>query len=153
MCPWPLVAVSISRVPAALVSGGAPRDVPRMTAGPPEITPRDVPPCGCADPGVANASTCYCGVEDLLRIIRRRYSLAVMNAIHGRGEARYHDIAEAVTAMSSSTLAETLHALVAARLVDRHETDARPQATYALTESGAKLLSRLHQLLSELDSP
>ena len=120
-------------------------------AGPSDISPRDVPPCGCAEPGAANASTCYCGVEDLLRIIRRRYSLAVMNVIHGRGEARYHDIAESMSTMSSSTLAETLHALVTARLLERRETDARPQATYALTESGVKLLSRLRQLLSELD--
>ena len=122
-----------------------------MAVGPSDITPRDVPPCGCSDPGAANASTCYCGVEDLLRIIRRRYSLAVMNVIYGRGEARYHDIAESMSAMSSSTLAETLHALVAARLLERRETDERPQATYALTPSGVKLLNRLRQLLSELD--
>jgi DNA-binding HxlR family transcriptional regulator len=56
-----------------------------------------------------------------------------------------------MSTMSSSTLAETLHALVTARLLERRETDARPQATYALTESGVKLLSRLRQLLSELD--
>jgi DNA-binding HxlR family transcriptional regulator len=127
------------------------RDVPRMAAGPSDISPRDIPPCGCAERGAANASTCYCGVEDLLRIIRRRYSLAVMNVIHGRGAARYHDIAASMSAMSSSTLAETLHALVAARLLERRETDERPHATYALTESGEKLLSRLRQLLSELD--
>ena len=122
-----------------------------MPDGPPDTTSRDIPPCGCSDPGSANASTCYCGVEDLLRIIRRRYSLAVMNVIHGRGEARYHDIAGAMTGMSSSTLAETLHALVAARLVERHETEFRPQGTYGLTESGTKLLRRLRQLLSEID--
>lgn len=122
-----------------------------MHAGPPDATSRDVPPCGCSDPGVANASTCYCGVEDLLRIIRRRYSLAVMNVIHGRGEARYHDIAAAMTGMSSSTLAETLHALVAARLIERHESELRPQARYGLTQSGTKLLRRLRQLLSEID--
>lgn len=113
---------------------------------------RDVPPCGCCDPGAANASTCYCGVEDLLRVIRRRYSLAVMNVVHGRGDARYHDVAEALPAMSSSTLAETLHALAAARLLDRVQTDERPQATYRLTESGVRLLRRLRQLLAELDA-
>ncbi len=111
------------------------------------------PPCGCCDADAGSASTCYCGVEDLLRIIRRRYSLAVMNVIHGRGAARYHDVAAALPGMSSSTLAETLHALVAARLVDRCQTDARPQASYRLTESGAKLLNRLRQLLSEIELP
>jgi DNA-binding HxlR family transcriptional regulator len=136
----------------SLACRAAARDVLRMPAGPSDISTREVPPCGCAEPGAANASTCYCGVEDLLRIIRRRYSLAVMNVIHGRGEARYHDIAESMSAMSSSTLAETLHALVTARLLERRETDERPQATYALTESGVKLLSRLRQLLSELDT-
>ena len=151
MCSSPSPAVSTSRSARPLASRGAARDVPPMAAGPSDITPRDVPPCGCSDPGAANASTCYCGVEDLLRIIRRRYSLAVMNVIHGRGEARYHDIAESMSTISSSTLAETLHALVAARLLERRETDERPQATYALTASGVKLLSRLRQLLTELD--
>ena len=76
-----------------------------------------------------------------------------MNAIHSRGEARYHDVAAALPGMSSSTLAETLHALVAARLADRRRTGERPQSSYALTESGVKLLNRLRQLLSELDTP
>lgn len=103
---------------------------------------------------MANAATCYCGVEDLLRIIRRRYSLAVMNAIHQLGTARYHDVASMLPGLSSSTLAETLHALEAARLMDRDRgTDERPYATYALTQSGTKLLSRLRQLLGELESP
>jgi DNA-binding HxlR family transcriptional regulator len=62
-------------------------------------------------------------------------------------------VAAALPGTSSSTLAETLHALVAARLLDRRQTDQRPQPTYALTASGAKLLSRLRQLLTELDSP
>lgn len=117
-----------------------------------DLTDRDVPPCGCAEPGLADASTCYCGVEDLLRIIRRRYSLAVMNAIHGRGRARYQDVASALPKMSSSTLAETLHALETARLLTRQQYSAdRPHLTYALTDSGIKLLGRLRQLLTEID--
>lgn len=127
-------------------------DVEPMPPGRAELAARELPPCGCSDPGTANAATCYCGVEDLLRIIRRRYSLAVMNAIHVRGDARYHDIAGALPGMSSSTLAETLHALVEARLLDRNQTSARPQASYVLTESGTKLLSRLRKLLVELDT-
>ena len=123
-----------------------------MANGEHDFTERDLPPCGCAEPGLPGASTCYCGVEDLLRIIRRRYSLAVMNAIHGRGRARYQDIATALPGMSSSTLAETLHALETARLLDRQPQAAdRPHLMYSLTVSGAKLLSRLRQLLSELD--
>lgn len=112
---------------------------------------RDVPPCGCGTPGESNASTCYCGVEDLLRIIRRRYSLAVMNVIHSHRTPRYHDVAAALPRISSSTLAETLRALEAAQLLRRnagkHDS---PFATYALTDSGVKLLSRLRQLLEEL---
>ena len=115
------------------------------------MSERDLPPCGCGIPGQASASTCYCGVEDLLRIIRRRYSLAVMNAIHGHPRPRYHDVAGALTGISSSTLAETLRALEAAQLLRRNPgADASPFATYALTDSGVKLLSRLRQLLEEL---
>lgn len=117
-----------------------------------EGTTPELPPCGCSEPGLANATTCYCGVEDLLRIIRRRYSLAVMNAIHVRRQARYNDLAAALPAVSSSTLAETLHALNAARLIDRRQlSEERPHALYSLTESGAKLLSRLRQLLTEIE--
>ena len=122
-----------------------------MTDGPKHYTERGVPACGCSVPGLAGASTCYCGVDDLLRVIRRRYSLAVMNAIHSRGEARYQEIATALPAMSSSTLAETLHALETARLASRQaHSDERPHITYALTESGAKLLARLRDLLAEI---
>jgi DNA-binding HxlR family transcriptional regulator len=122
-----------------------------MTNGPKHYTERDVPACGCSEPRTAGASTCYCGVDDLLRIIRRRYSLAVMNAIHSRGQARYQEIASALPAMSSSTLAETLHALETARLATRQSnSDDRPHTTYSLTESGAKLLARLRDLLAEI---
>ena len=122
-----------------------------MTERPQHLSERDVPPCGCGSPGAASAATCYCGVEDLLRIIRRRYSLAVMNAIHGHPKPRYHDVADALTGISSSTLAETLRALEVAQLLRRMPgEDGSPFATYALTDSGGKLLSRLRQLLEEL---
>lgn len=118
-----------------------------------DMIEHELPPCGCAEPGTANASICYCGVEDLLRIIRRRYSLVVMNAIQSRGSARYVDIAAALPGISSSTLAETLHALDAARLISRVlQSEDRPSVSYALTQSGAKLLRRLRQLLDEVDS-
>lgn len=87
-----------------------------------------------------------------MRIIRRRYSLVVMNAIHGRGRVRYHDIADVLPAISSSTLSETLRALEVAHLLDRCQFDAeRPFMVYSLTSSGEKLLLRLRQLLDEID--
>jgi DNA-binding HxlR family transcriptional regulator len=109
-----------------------------------------VPPCGCASPGAVDAATCYCGVENLLGIIRRRYSLAVMRAIHGRARARYHEVEEAVPEASTSTLAETLRALEDARLLERDVSGARP--TYRLTASGTKLLKRLRGLLEDVQS-
>ena len=122
-----------------------------MSDRPQQLSERDLPPCGCGSPGDASASTCYCGVEDLLRIIRRRYSLAVMNAIHSHPTPRYHDVAGALSGISSSTLAETLRALEAAQLLRRNPGgDDSSFATYALTDSGVKLLSRLRQLLEEL---
>ena len=115
------------------------------------IGERDLPPCGCSAPGESNAATCYCGVEDLLRIIRRRYSLAVMNAIHVHERPRYHEIAASLTGISSSTLAETLRALEAAQLLERSPgSEDSPFPTYTLTPSGSKLLNRLRQLLAEL---
>ena len=110
-----------------------------------------VPPCGCARPGRARPETCYCSVEDLLQIIRRRYSLAVMRALHARPGARYGEIAGAVAEASSSTLAETLRALETARLLDRSsDRDSRPR--YTLTPAGEKLLSRLRLLLEDVQA-
>lgn len=87
-----------------------------------------------------------------MRIIRRRYSLVVMSAIHGRGRVRYHDIAGALPTISSSTLSETLRALEAAHLLDRCQENAeRPYMMYELTKSGVKLLHRLRQLLDEIE--
>lgn len=115
---------------------------------------QDLPPCGCAQPGTADPAFCYCGVEDLLRIIRRRYSLAVLNAIHIRVEARYQDIAMCIPKASSSTLAETLHALEHAQLVRRTLTpDPGSHPAYTLLPAGSKLLSRLRRLLDEVQEP
>jgi DNA-binding HxlR family transcriptional regulator len=116
------------------------------------IGTKDIPPCGCTTPGAASAATCYCGVDDLLRIIRRRYSLAIMSAIHTRGTARFSDIASALSQASSSTLAETLRALEAAQLLTRRDLsdEAGPHTVYSLTPSGVKLLSRLRALLDEV---
>ena len=135
------------------MSATCPPHVHHLSAALNDRSGRDLPPCGCSEPGFANASTCYCGVEDLLRIIRRRYSLAVMNAIHRRTTARYHDVAAALPGISSATLAETLHALDAASLVKRSRpSEDTAFMVYELTPSGVKLLSRLQLLLTELDS-
>jgi len=116
------------------------------------IESTDVASCGCGTPGSADPATCYCGVENLLRIIRRRYSLLVLNAIHTRGTARYHDIATALPRASSSTLAETLRALEAARLIERRDlsNDAAPHTSYTACASGVKLLRRLRGLLEDV---
>ena len=112
--------------------------------------PGDVPPCGCGSPGYTSPSTCYCSVEDLLRVLRRRYSLALMNAIYLNQPARYSDLAHLLPQASSSTLAETLAALEAAQLVSRWTSDSAPTVTYGLTQSGSKLLSRLRPLLDDV---
>lgn len=109
-----------------------------------------VPPCGCGSPGHTSPSTCYCSVEDLLKVIRRRYSLALMNAIHLNQPARYSDLAHLLPQASSSTLAETLATLEAAQLVSRFTSDSAPTVTYSLTQSGSKLLSRLRSLLDDV---
>jgi DNA-binding HxlR family transcriptional regulator len=112
--------------------------------------PADVPPCGCGTPGRSSPSTCYCSVEDLLKVIRRRYSLALMNAILVHQPARYTELAHVLPQASSSTLADTLVALEVAQLSVRHTSEAAPTVSYALTASGAKLLSRLRPLLDDV---
>ena len=112
--------------------------------------PVEVPPCGCGSPAAVYASICYCSVENLLRIIRRRYALAVLNAIRQHHPARYKTLAAALPGASSSTLAETLGALEAARLVIRRDSDGVPTTCYELSESGTRLLTRLRPLLDDV---
>ena len=119
----------------------------------PEVqSPAEVPPCGCGAPGRAAPATCYCSVEDLLRVIRRRYSLALLNAIYRHQPARYRALAALLPQASSSTLVETLGALEAAHLVRRQTSEAIPTSSYILTESGTKLLNRLRRLLDDVQS-
>ena len=129
-----------------------PQTLRLQSMDPTRVAAKDIPPSGCSSPGAALADSCYCGVDDLLRIIRRRYALAVMNAIQTRGSVRYHDIAEALPQASSSTLAETLSALEVSQLVRRRDFShhAAPHTVYDLTPSGMKLVSRLRSLLGEV---
>ncbi len=85
-----------------------------------------------------------------MRVIRRRYSLALMNAIHTHQPARFRQLSAILPQASTSTLAETLAALEAAQLVAHHTAEAAPTSTYALTASGEKLLSRLRRLLDDI---
>ncbi len=112
--------------------------------------PVEIPPCGCGSPGLASPSTCYCSVEDLLRVIRRRYSLALMNAIHLNQPARFRELSALLPQASTSTLAETLGALATAQLVAHHTAEVIPTSSYSLTWSGEKLLSRLRRLLDDI---
>lgn len=107
-------------------------------------------PCGCASPGKTLPSSCYCSVEDLMRVIRRRYSLVLMSVIRQHQPARFRELATALSQASTSTLTETLNALCAAQLVRHHTAESAPTSTYALTDSGDKLLSRLRRLLEDV---
>ena len=85
-----------------------------------------------------------------MRVIRRRYSLALMNAIHQHQPARFRELTALLPTASTSTLTETLAALEAAQLVSHVTAEAAPVSTYALTVSGEKLLSRLRRLLEDV---
>lgn len=85
-----------------------------------------------------------------MRVIRRRYSLSLMNAIHVHQHARFRDLSAMLPHASTSTLTETLAALEAAHLIMHATSDAAPTSTYALTASGEKLLSRLRRLLDDI---
>ncbi len=85
-----------------------------------------------------------------MRVIRRRYSLALMNAIHQHQPARFHQLASVLPQASTSTLSETLSVLEAAQLVVHHTAEVAPTSTYALTASGEKLLNRLRRLLEDI---
>ena len=83
-----------------------------------------------------------------MRVIRRRYSLALMNAIHLHQPARFRQLSTVLPQASTSTLAETLAALEAAQLVAHHTAEAAPTAPCA--DGERQLLSRLRRLLDDV---
>ncbi len=128
-----------------------PAPVEKHTMREPTDTRKEIPPCGCLEPGLVGPDSCYCGVEDLLRVIRRRYSLAVLNAVLARGGARFNDLETALDGVSTSTLADTLRALTAAQLLERTDrTDQQPRTFYTITPTGEKLVHRLRNLLDDV---
>ncbi len=116
-----------------------------------EARPADPGGCGCSEPSTRAARHCYCTVEDLVRAISRKHALSVMNAIGGRGVARFTDLEEALPPISTSTLSETLRVLRGVGLVDRQVfPETPPRVEYRLTEAGALLRERFHDLLDHV---
>lgn len=107
--------------------------------------------CGCSEPSTRAADHCYCTVEDLVRAIARKHALSVLNAIGGRGRARFSDVEEALPGIGPSTLSETLRLLRQVGLVEREVfPETPPRVEYALTEAGSLLRERFHELLERV---
>lgn len=107
--------------------------------------------CGCSEASSRAADHCYCTVEDLVRAISRKHALSVLNAIGGRGRARFTDVEEALPGIGPSTLSETLRLLRDVGLVEREVfPETPPRVEYSLTEAGALLRERFHELLERV---
>ena len=107
--------------------------------------------CGCSEPHGRGAAHCYCTVEDLVRAIGRKHALSILNIIGARRTARFSDMEEALPRISTSTLSETLRILRDVGLVHRAVfDDTPPRVDYTLTEAGALLRERFHELLDQV---
>ena len=106
--------------------------------------------CGCSDPASPAAETCYCTVEELVHAISRKHALTLMNRV-GDGPCRFHELEEAVSGISTSTLADTLRELCRVGLVSRRQyPEIPPRVEYTLTEAGRLLRDRFHALLDRV---
>lgn len=114
-------------------------------------TASDVGGCGCAEPRSPAAEGCYCTVDDLVRAISRKHSLAILNLAGSRGTVRFTDLEEALPRISTSTLSETLQLLRDVGLMDRKVSpETPPRVEYGLTEAGSLLRRRFHELLERV---
>lgn len=107
--------------------------------------------CGCSAPDSNAAERCYCTVEDLVRAISRKHSLSILNFIGSEGVVRFTDLEEALPAISTSTLSETLRVLRDVGLVAREVfPETPPRVEYGLTDAGRLLRDRFHDLLDRV---
>lgn len=111
----------------------------------------DIGTCGCAVPDTHGASLCTCGVDDLVHVIGRKYTMPILNRIGG-GHARFNELQRELR-LSSSVLSETLGDLVRIGLVQRTVIDDGPPGTeYTLTAAGHALRKRLRPLLERVQA-
>lgn len=91
---------------------------------------------------------CYVPLTDLLDVLSRKYSMAVLCVLGGHDELRFGEIREHVQPASTSTITNRLQELVDADLVERQQYDEiPPRVEYTLTEDGIEVRRHLQPLL------
>jgi len=108
--------------------------------------------CGCCTTDVstpmAAQQTCYCPVDDLLDLLAKEYTLAIIGLLADGGTKRHSEIADALSVNSSSAFADRLSALTEAGLLERTSYDeVPPHVEYSLTTRGREFERRLRPLL------
>lgn len=123
-----------------------------MTASATDLPVGDQPGrCGCSELAGEAAASCFCTVDHLVSAIARKHALSILNVLGGRGPARFTDLQDALSGVSSSTLSDTLRDLTDVGLVSREVFAERPpRVEYRLTESGELLRSRFRELLGRV---
>lgn len=106
--------------------------------------------CGCSSRIVLEEPVCFCPATGIVRVIGRRYFLALLGTIGNAGRVRFSELKDQLGRISSSTLALRLGELEAAGLVRREVyAEVPPRVEYTLTKAGEDLRKRLKALLGE----
>ena len=91
---------------------------------------------------------CYCQLDGLMELLSRRYAMQLICVVGAIGPARYGEIEDAFSDVSSSTLSSRLEELAGAGYLSREQyAEIPPRVEYDLTDDGEELCRRLQPLL------
>lgn len=92
--------------------------------------------------------TCYCPLDDVLKTVRKKYTMQIIALLGAEGPLRYIQLKTRLGTKSDATLSKRLDQLEDAGLVDRERYDEMPpRVEYSLTAAGRELEDHIQPLL------
>lgn len=112
-------------------------------------------PSACCEPdgkgrvdNDTGSQTCYCPLDDVLKTVRKKYTMQIIAVLGADGPLRYGKLKARLGTKSDATLSKRLDQLEDAGLVARDRYDEMPpRVEYSLTAAGRELEDHIQPLL------
>ena len=91
---------------------------------------------------------CLCPLTGIIDLIAKKWALLIINTIGNKGTVRFKDLMTHLQGISPKTLADSLHKLVDAGLIQREAfAEIPPRVEYSLNPDGQSLRTSIVPLL------
>jgi DNA-binding HxlR family transcriptional regulator len=95
-----------------------------------------------------SGNPCFCPLEDLMKVISKKWTLLIINAIGIYGTLRFNRLVKELHGIGPKTLSDRLKELEAEGLITREFfAEIPPRVEYSLTKDGAELRESIMPLL------